>query len=98
MPTFILYSKAGCHLCEGLLEKLHQIDEFQFEVVVRDIIENPEWFEAYQYEVPVLKVLVASTQQEILLPRPSPRGSVSHLSRHLIKCLRQHGIDFSSSL
>ena len=50
----ILYSKPDCHLCEGLREKLEQIQSIEFELEVRDITTNPEWFEAYQYEIPVL--------------------------------------------
>ncbi len=33
----ILYSKPGCHLCEGLQEKLEQIQDLNFELEVRDI-------------------------------------------------------------
>ena len=50
----ILYSKPGCHLCEGLQEKLEQIQSIQFELEVRDITSRKDWFQAYQYEVPVL--------------------------------------------
>lgn len=50
----ILYSKPGCHLCEGLQEKLAQIQSFAFELEVRDITSREDWLQAYQYEVPVL--------------------------------------------
>jgi glutaredoxin len=50
----ILYSKPGCHLCEGLQEKLEQIQNLSFELEVRDITTREDWFGAYQYEVPVL--------------------------------------------
>ena len=50
----ILYSKPGCHLCEGLQEKLEQIPNLSFELEVRDITTREDWFAAYQYEVPVL--------------------------------------------
>ena len=51
----ILYSKPGCHLCEGLQEKLEAIQaELDFELEVRDITTRDDWFAAYQYEVPVL--------------------------------------------
>jgi glutaredoxin len=50
----ILYSKPGCHLCEGLQEKLEQIQGLSFELEVRDITSREDWFQAYQYEVPVL--------------------------------------------
>lgn len=54
----ILYSKPGCHLCEGLQEKLVQIVEkpsFACLVLeVRDITTRDDWFAAYEYEIPVL--------------------------------------------
>jgi Glutaredoxin-like domain (DUF836) len=50
----ILYSKVGCHLCEGLQEKLEQITELDIQLEIREITTNPEWFDRYQYEIPVL--------------------------------------------
>lgn len=81
----ILYSKAGCHLCEGLQEKLEQIQGLNFELEVRDITSRQEWFQAYQYEVPVL--CRDSTGREEPLPRPSPRTTVQQLERMLQKYL-----------
>ncbi|MBL1199640.1 glutaredoxin [Nostoc linckia z18] len=82
----ILYSKPGCHLCEGLQEKLEQIQNLSFELEIRDITTREEWFGAYQYEVPVL--FLANRQgAEVLLPRPSPRASVQHLEEMLRKYL-----------
>ena len=52
----ILYSKPGCHLCEGLLSKLETIkqtpDFASLDLEVRDITTREDWFAAYQYEVP----------------------------------------------
>ncbi|MGL5060260.1 MAG: glutaredoxin family protein [Microcoleus sp.] len=92
----ILYSKPGCHLCEGLQEKLEQIKSLNFQLEVRDITERDDWFQAYQYEVPVLfKVQPqrrdasnAAFSPEILLPRPSPRCSVGQLEQLLQKYLQ----------
>jgi glutaredoxin len=50
----ILYSKPGCHLCEGLQEKLEQIQSLDLELETRDITTREDWFQAYQYEIPVL--------------------------------------------
>ncbi|XHX78305.1 MAG: glutaredoxin family protein [Stenomitos frigidus ULC029] len=50
----ILYSKPGCHLCEGLQEKLVQIQSLDLTLDVRDITTRDDWFQAYQYEIPVL--------------------------------------------
>ena len=82
----ILYSKPGCHLCEGLQEKLQEIvntydDALQLEV--RDITTRECWFQAYQYEVPVLcKDAVGKEEQ---LPRPSPRATMQQLKQILQK-------------
>lgn len=77
----ILYSKPGCHLCEGLQEKLEQIHGLNVELEVRDITSREDWFQAYQYEVPVL--CREKSGKEELLPRPSPRSTVQQLERML---------------
>ncbi|MBE9183472.1 glutaredoxin family protein [Microcoleus sp. LEGE 07076] len=93
----ILYSKPGCHLCEGLQEKLEQIESLKFELEVRDITQRDDWFEAYQYEVPVLfKVhpqpknsgVEPAFSSEQLLPRPSPRCTVTQLKQMLQKYMQ----------
>lgn len=85
----ILYSKAGCHLCEGLLEKLQQIESIKtqaWHLEIRDITTNSDWFEAYQYEVPVL--VQKLSKGEKTLPRSSPRATLEQvetiLNKHLI--------------
>ncbi|MGL5080158.1 MAG: glutaredoxin family protein [Microcoleaceae cyanobacterium] len=87
--NLILYSKPGCHLCEGLQEKLEQIQanvnaNCSFELEIRDITTNEAWFQKYQYEVPVLSQRTAD-QAERLLPRPSPRLTVLQLESFLQK-------------
>jgi hypothetical protein len=84
MPTIILYSKPGCHLCEGLQEKLTQIQDLEFQIEIRDITTQPDWFAAYEYEIPVLFYRRdASTTTENPIPRPAPRWSVLQLQKHL---------------
>jgi hypothetical protein len=78
----ILYSKPGCHLCEGLQEKLAQIKNLSFQLEIRDITTREDWFAAYQYEIPVLH-LVTRDSTEKLIPRPSPRLSVERLEKML---------------
>ncbi len=88
MKKLILYSKPGCHLCEGLQEKL---EELPLELEVRDITQNEAWFQKYQYEVPVLclppNVQLGAqpdaSQVEQPLPRLSPRASVAQMTRML---------------
>ncbi len=79
----ILYSKPGCHLCEGLEEKLAQIEDTNLELEIRDITTNEAWFAAYQYEIPVLTYLVA--EQEYAIPRIPPRTPVARLQTLLKK-------------
>ncbi len=76
MKTLILYSKPGCHLCEGLQEKLETLP---IQLEIRDITQNQTWFQKYQYEVPVLTRPVDAIEQP--LPRPSPRASAQQVAR-----------------
>jgi hypothetical protein len=94
MQTLILYSKSGCHLCEGLQEKLEQIQSQQdsdllFELEIRDIAQKEQWFQAYEYEVPVLFHLKqGADDMETPIPRPSPRLSARQLAQFLQPYLR----------
>ncbi|MBU7586180.1 MAG: glutaredoxin family protein [Nostoc sp. TH1S01] len=88
----ILYSKPGCHLCEGLQEKLEQILETQnlgVELEIRDITTREDWLMAYQYEVPVMVLanLPGTEAFEQPLPRPSPRANVQQIQQMLCKYL-----------
>ncbi len=85
MNKLILYSKIDCHLCEGLQEKLADVMSFQFSLEIRDITTRDDWFDRYQYEVPVL--CQDRDGMEIPLPRLSPRASVAELERMLQKYL-----------
>ena len=87
MVTLILYSKPGCHLCEGLQEKLEAITQMELRIIIRDITQNQDWYKAYQYEVPVLKHVIPGNETEHLIPRPSPRLTVKQLETHLAKNL-----------
>lgn len=79
----ILYSKPGCHLCEGLEEKLRQITELDLELEIRDINTNQQWWAKYQYEIPVMYIVTG--EGEKLIPRISPRVSVTQLTKILQK-------------
>jgi hypothetical protein len=91
----ILYSKPGCHLCEGLYEKLEQVRQVPIDIEVRDITTRPDWFQAYQYKIPVLFWLRSGADPAsnsktsgaalIPLPRLSPRASVQRLEQMLQK-------------
>ena len=82
----ILYSKPGCHLCEGLQEKLAQVTKIKFDLEIRDINTREDWFTAYEYEIPVLCQKLP--EGEKVLPRISPRASVAKLEQMLQKNLR----------
>ncbi len=79
--NLILYTKVGCHLCEGLQEKLAEIIELDIQLELREITTNPEWWERYQYEIPVLCVQVGGSEKPI--PRFSPRASVAQVQQIL---------------
>ncbi len=77
----ILYSKAGCCLCAALEEKLQQIisdpQGLSLTLEVRDISSDRQWYEQFQYSVPVLQLQVGDQEQN--LPRISPQMSVQRL-------------------
>ena len=81
MKKLILYSKPGCHLCEGLQEKLA---ELPVELEIRDITTQESWFKKYQYEIPVL-CAPQENGPEQPLPRLSPRAPVSRVAQMIQK-------------
>lgn len=85
----ILYTKPGCHLCEGLQEKLAQITSITFDLEIRDITTREDWFNTYQYEIPVLFLSTQGDSKETnqlqLIPRISPRANVWQLEQLLLK-------------
>ena len=90
MITLILYSKPGCHLCEGLQEKHEKIQATsqkleKFQLEIRDITTREDWFQTYQYEIPVLFKSNDIDHTEHHIPRPSPRMSVIQLEQLLQK-------------
>jgi Glutaredoxin-like domain (DUF836) len=85
MIYLILYSKPGCHLCQGLQEKLAQVQNLAFKLEVRDITTREDWFSAYQYEIPVLCQQLPD--REKVLPRLAPKASTAKLESMLQKNL-----------
>ncbi|KAL4853203.1 hypothetical protein ACK3TF_005816 [Chlorella vulgaris] len=97
----IVYSKAGCHLCDGLKEKLEALlDRAAFmpcrlsgaELEVRDIATRPEWEAAYSMTIPVLAAAAPDGSREVEVPRPSPRLSADALQKHVEKFLAAQGL------
>eukprot|EP00276_Gloeochaete_wittrockiana_P007296 CAMPEP_0184659860 /NCGR_PEP_ID=MMETSP0308-20130426/31369_1 /TAXON_ID=38269 /ORGANISM="Gloeochaete witrockiana, Strain SAG 46.84" /LENGTH=307 /DNA_ID=CAMNT_0027099993 /DNA_START=268 /DNA_END=1188 /DNA_ORIENTATION=+ len=93
-PKLIVYTKKGCCLCEGLIEKVEAIGKgsvdglprLDFDLVIRDIEEDPDWYNDYRYEIPVVKKAMGGFEfEERDIPRWSPRASVRDVHRVLIK-------------
>ena len=85
-PHFILYSKPGCHLCEGLEDKLRQIPSVATSLEIRDITTNEAWFNRYSLEIPVLSWSVEGRETE--LPRFSPRATVAHIEKRVCRYVK----------
>lgn len=55
MKTVTLYTKPGCLLCvkaERVLRALQS--ELSFELVLTDITQDPQLYERYRYDIPVV--------------------------------------------
>ncbi|MGB3612860.1 MAG: glutaredoxin family protein [Elainellaceae cyanobacterium] len=76
----ILYSKPGCHLCEGLEEKLSTL-QLPLTLEVRDITTQADWWQRYRYEIPVLQV--QTSKGTTAIPRFSPRASATRVGQIL---------------
>ncbi len=50
-----IYSKPDCHLCDVAKSVILKVKEdCVFELQVHDIETNPEWFEAFKEQIPVV--------------------------------------------
>ncbi len=85
LPHLVLYGKPGCHLCAGLREKLIAIAPGCFTLEERDITTDPQWWQKFQYEIPVLALVQSG--QERPLPRLSPRLTAQQCRRYLVDWL-----------
>ena len=55
MKVIQVYSRAGCHLCEVLIEELGPLVDGKISVEVRDIDSKPEWHERWFADIPVVE-------------------------------------------
>jgi len=56
-PTLILYTRAGCCLCEDAQEVLLRVrGRHPFELEVRDIERDESWHRAYLERIPVVAI------------------------------------------
>ena len=50
-----IYTRPGCHLCEEAMAEIRDAaSSFDFELVERNVEENPEWEAKYGLEIPVI--------------------------------------------
>ncbi|MDJ0527864.1 MAG: glutaredoxin family protein, partial [Microcystis sp. M53600_WE12] len=61
--------------------KLEKIRQPEWQLEIRDITSREDWFNAYQYEIPVLCQKLATGEK--ILPRLSPRANAEQLARLL---------------
>ena len=55
LPKVILYSKAGCHLCDEARDMLDEIaTQVPYDLTEIDIRKDPQLFELYRYRIPVI--------------------------------------------
>ena len=54
------YTKSDCPLCDKALAVMERVfarlDDIPIELRFRDITTNPDWFEEYQWDIPVLEL------------------------------------------
>ena len=55
MPTFTIYSRRGCHLCEQLVDELLPMLRDRAELEIRDVDTRDDWRAAYDTRVPVVE-------------------------------------------
>lgn len=56
-PVLYFYHKADCHLCDAMARQLAEFKRaanIRFEIVARDIRDNPRWYRRYREYVPTL--------------------------------------------
>ena len=54
-PALTVYGRAGCHLCEEMIEALRSLQgRFRFEIAVVDVDSEPELERRHGQAVPVL--------------------------------------------
>ena len=55
MKQFVMYSRAGCHLCDDMEHALRQMQaELPFELLIENVDRDTRWRDRYGDRVPVL--------------------------------------------
>ncbi len=86
LPKLLLYSRAGCCLCEGLEERLMALDPAPA-LEVLDVDGDPTLQARFGLEVPLLAVAAGESTAAALLPRVPPRLGGEALDRWLRRSL-----------
>jgi glutaredoxin len=61
MSRVTLFTKPGCHLCDDVKAVIERVQARKpFVLELRNILDNPQDYERYQYDIPV--VLVNGTE------------------------------------
>ena len=55
MKRLKVYSRAGCHLCEVLIEELEPLIRGHADLEIRDIDTHPDWHERFWSDIPVVE-------------------------------------------
>ena len=56
LPTVVVYSRPGCHLCEVLIEDLVPLLRDRGTLEVRDVDDRDDWRDAYGERIPVVEL------------------------------------------
>ncbi len=85
MIRVFFYTKSDCGLCDEAWALLRRCGErYPLSIQVRDIQENPEWFERYWDRIPVIQVEGGATLEAPIHP--------AALERVLDQVTRQRGL------
>lgn len=56
LPTFLIYSRPGCHLCEVMAEQLLPLLRGRAKLATRNIESNEAWLRRFGLRIPVLEL------------------------------------------
>ena len=56
LPTLIVYSRPGCHLCDDMVEQLLPLVRGRARVETANIESDDEWLRRFSLRIPVLEL------------------------------------------
>ena len=76
MKRIVLYTKAGCHLCDEAREHLEDLAaDYEFDLAEIDIRSDDTLFERYRYRIPVI-VIDGTIELETPIREPTLRRAL----------------------